>query len=142
MLLGIDVGTSSSKAVLVERDGTILASAHRDHVDDVEEKRLAGGNHRGIVGGDVAILWQPKGNGGLQPVLGEQSSGGLDVPRGRIEDRKLNEVEAGTGRAGDRGLEAARVELSGEDEAVHSDGHGPPSGQRPVHCGHAAAPTC
>src|SRR5688572_2185832 len=31
MLLGIDVGTSSSKGVLVERDGRILASAQRDH---------------------------------------------------------------------------------------------------------------
>jgi xylulokinase len=31
MLLGIDVGTSSSKGVLVERDGTILASAVVEH---------------------------------------------------------------------------------------------------------------
>lgn len=31
MLLGIDIGTSSSKGVLVRPDGTLVASATREH---------------------------------------------------------------------------------------------------------------
>jgi xylulokinase len=48
--LGVDVGTSSTKGVLVDRDGTVLRSATREHTVDRP--------HPGWVETDGAVWWQ------------------------------------------------------------------------------------
>src|ERR1035437_1528292 len=59
MLLGIDVGTGGTRAVLVDRDGMVVASAASEHADDWSVPMLLGSDVG--TGGTLSVLVERDG---------------------------------------------------------------------------------
>ena len=75
VLLGVDIGTSSTKGVITHPDGTVLASAQRRARDGVPAAGIRRARPRGHVVGDFAAITKellPQADG---PVVGVSVSG-------------------------------------------------------------------
>lgn len=109
-VLGVDIGTSSSKGVLVAADGTLLATATRAH--DVQRP------HSGWVEMDAAVWWA-EFRAIAAELVGRSTPRDLDSDRDGTGDRGNDEAASD---AADRDGAGDRANSADADHAADSEG--------------------